>query len=66
MNNCFYCDLIISEADNKFMYGLDRPYINLWFHKDCFKILGNCSWDEFISYFISNLDRILSHKDIRK
>ena len=33
---CFACEKEILETDKKQMVGLDVPYTNLWFHKDCY------------------------------
>ena len=31
---CFYCDKVIG-AESPSYIGIDRPYINIPFHKDC-------------------------------
>jgi len=42
-HECLYCKWL-GEASSSFevsenwkMVGLDRPYVNLWFHASCFK-----------------------------
>ena len=35
---CFYCSKSIVIADNYFMFPLEVPYGNLFFHKECFSI----------------------------
>ena len=34
---CPVCDEEIKEDDKKFMLGIDKPYINVWFHRACYK-----------------------------
>ena len=36
-NTCPKCSQEILETDEKFMLGIDRPYYNIWFHRNCFK-----------------------------
>ncbi len=36
--------------------GLDRPYVNLPFHRDCYKSIGN-----ELKYCTENYERILDH-----
>lgn len=33
---CFMCEKDLKEFGGVFMLGLDRPYVNLWFHRACF------------------------------
>jgi len=45
-HECLYCKVNKPKRKVKFkkwkMIGLDRPYINLWFHDSCFKkVKGN-------------------------
>ena len=35
---CFDCKKEIETGEDKLMLGLDKPYINLWFHKHCYKL----------------------------
>lgn len=34
--NCFHCHLIIGADQSKFMLALEKPYMNLWFHRPCY------------------------------
>lgn len=48
---CFKCE---KELDGDlFMLGLDRPHVNLWFHRDCFEGI-----DDLLKYLISKTDEI--------
>lgn len=57
---CFKCQKDIKQEDDKFMYGLDRPYINLYFHKNCW----NSIKDNLEVYFTQNEDSVYNY--IRK
>jgi len=35
---CFHCGEIIDVLQNRSMIGLDTPYVNLWFHRECFDL----------------------------
>ena len=37
MKICFYCDKEINPDQEKYFVGLDIPYINLIFHRICYK-----------------------------
>ena len=37
---CVYCETKRKRklnSDNWFMLGIERPYKNIWFHKECYK-----------------------------
>lgn len=38
---CFYCDKEILSTDEKRIVPLDKPYINLWFHRACLDSIEN-------------------------
>lgn len=40
-NRCPYCGKPIFLADDYYMYGIDIPYRNIFFHKECFKKIQN-------------------------
>lgn len=42
------------------MVALERPYANLFFHKECYNILGN--YDELIKFINENFDCIFNKK----
>ena len=52
MRRCFKCKKIIKE--NPFMYAIDIPYINLWFHKKCYKQVENIMKE----YLLENYARL--------
>ena len=33
---CFHCNKEIESPRDRVMLGLDVPYLNFWFHKDCY------------------------------
>jgi hypothetical protein len=35
---CFDCKKEIETEQDKIMLGLDIPYVNLWFHRNCYKL----------------------------
>jgi len=41
--NCFYCGKEISITDSKRMVPIEKPYINLFFHLDCYKTVPEMS-----------------------
>jgi hypothetical protein len=36
-NVCFYCEEKILKEEDVYVVGVDIPYINLKFHRDCFQ-----------------------------
>jgi hypothetical protein len=38
MRMCLRCEKEILEGE-EFMVAVDRPYLHLWLHKECFKTL---------------------------
>ena len=51
---CFLCQKELEEFGGVFMLGLDRPYVNLWFHRTCFdSIEGN-----LLEYLNTEIDRL--------
>lgn len=46
--NCLYCKEIIGEDDRKRMVAFDRPYANLWVHRECVKLLDSYGVEKFI------------------
>lgn len=37
-----------------FMYAVDMPYMNLWFHKKCYDIIEDTTGE----YILSNYDKL--------
>ena len=54
MKICFKCEKPIKEKDPPFMYAVDIPYINLWFHMKCYKEIENTTGE----YILSNYDKL--------
>lgn len=54
MKICFKCEKNIKEEDPIFMYAIDIPYVNLWFHKECFKEIEYTTEE----YLLSNYDKL--------
>lgn len=54
MKICFYCEKPIKEKDPMFMYAVDMPYMNLWFHKKCYDIIEDTTGE----YILSNYDKL--------
>jgi hypothetical protein len=54
MKICFKCERAIKEKDPMFMYAIDIPYVNLWFHKKCFEEIENTTEE----YLLSNYDKL--------
>lgn len=50
---CFVCKKKLNSFEGVFMLGLDRPYVNLWFHKVCFNEIDN-----LLSYLKSKTEEI--------
>ena len=47
---CFFCSKEIDDSSEKFMLGLDKPYVNLWFHRDCWRKIKN-NFEDYFSQF---------------
>lgn len=50
---CFVCEENLDEIEEIFMLGLDRPYVNLWFHKVCLNEI-----DDLLAYLETKIDKI--------
>lgn len=44
---CFVCSREILLGEGR-MLGLDRPYVNLWFHRGCYPKLDNEGWYDYL------------------
>jgi len=38
--NCFDCNKPIDDINDYKMVGIDIPYVNIFFHKSCFILIG--------------------------
>ena len=54
---CFKCSKDIKQDDEKFMYGLDRPYINIYFHRSCWDKIK----DNLEVYFTQNEELVYNY-----
>jgi hypothetical protein len=52
--NCFICGEKLTEFGGVYMLGLDRPYVNLWFHRDCFNNIE----EDLLMYLNTKIDKI--------
>jgi hypothetical protein len=57
---CFKCQKDLHAKDKEFggvfMLGLDRPYVNLWFHRSCINSFDNDS--TLFEYLNAEIDRL--------
>jgi len=61
---CFHCSSYITNLDYK-MYALDIPYVNLFFHKDCFLKLGG--YGNIVLYVTENRKKVYNpHINMKK
>lgn len=47
---CPVCDKQIITGDKKYMVALEKPYMNLYFHSDCYGGIDNLY--EFINEYV--------------
>ncbi len=59
---CFYCSKEIQIEDKKRMVPVEIPYINLWFHKDCYDVIKSTE----VIYLSQNVQMILDYKERSK
>ena len=52
--DCIVCGKHLKELDGVFMLGLDRPYVNLWFHRVCFNLIE----PDLLAFLNSKLEEI--------
>jgi hypothetical protein len=58
---CFHCGKEIGDLDKYQMIGLDKPYINIYFHKpDCWISVG---WEDLNAYLALNLQKIYNYRE---
>lgn len=39
MKMCPICEKDIQKTDDKFMVALDKPYLNVFFHRECYLLI---------------------------
>jgi len=54
---CIYCKKEIKKGDDKFMLGLEKPYINLPLHRGCYKKIKN----NLLEFLNENLEDYLNN-----
>jgi hypothetical protein len=54
--HCFVCNKEIE--DDYRMIGVDKPYVNLFFHKACLSSVGDLS-----IYLVQNAKRVYNYKE---
>lgn len=54
---CFHCSKLIEDPLDYNMMPVEKPYINLFFHKNCFKIIGG--YGKMSVYLTLNGDNVL-------
>lgn len=59
---CFYCGKEIAVGERYRLYPLDRPYANLFFHKEHFLLVE----PEIIQYLSQNPNKIYNYIESRK
>jgi len=50
---CFKCNKEILKEDKRIMIPIERPYLNLYMHRDCYNEI-----EEIVKYLNSNYERI--------
>lgn len=59
LKTCFYCDEDITTEQSKFMLGIERPYVNLWFHRACYALVRG----DLEAYLILNLKKVYNYRE---
>ena len=59
--DCFSCGKKINIEDSKRMVPLEKPYINLFFHLDCYKLIP-----DMVIYLTENIKRVYNTKYNKK
>lgn len=51
---CLHCQVNkkILDSDLWFMVAIDKPYANLWFHRECYKLYNR---EELVDFLIKNI-----------
>jgi len=57
---CFYCDKDVEPEQPKFWLGLDKPYINLLFHKECY---NNVDAEQYVQDNVEKIFNVLKERD---
>ena len=54
---CIYCKKKVYKEDKKYMVGLEKPYINLFLHMDCYKKIK----DNLLEFLENNLEDYINN-----
>jgi hypothetical protein len=57
---CFHCNKTIESFQERSMIGLDVPYVNLWFHRDCFDLHVRSNID---AYLLQNIKLCYTYQE---
>lgn len=53
---CFHCEKDITDINDHIMYAIDNPYVNLFFHKNCWNMIGG--YENILLYVTANIQKI--------
>lgn len=56
MSNCPVCKKEIQPEEIRYMLGLEKPYMNIFFHMECYKSISDMT--EFLK---QNIDSIIQN-----
>ncbi len=56
---CFHCNKLIEDPMDYNMIPLEIPYINLFLHKNCFKMMGG--YDNMPIFLSQNSEKIYNY-----
>ena len=54
---CIYCKKEIKNEDKKFILGIEKPYMNLKLHRDCYLKIR----DNLVEFLEKNLEDYLNN-----
>ncbi|GEM_PF-2217927 len=63
---CFYCGKVIEKNDSKIIIALDKPYINLWVHKECEIEIYNYGVNKYLNENKERIFKILETETPKK
>ena len=59
---CFDCNKAIEDVNDYKMVGIDVPYVNLFFHKSCFMLIGGYgNIHEYCTLHSNNISKYKEH-----
>lgn len=54
---CLVCKKEVLKDQDKFMVGLDIPYVNLWFHRECYRQIEN----DINNFVLQNIEMVYNY-----